>query len=799
MTDAGVAAPSRLAAAGVVTLFAATLFGSAFLLFAVQPMFTKMVLPMLGGSPSVWNTALVFFQATLLAGYTYAHLSTKWLGIRRQTLVHGVVLLGAALSLPIGVAAGWTPPTDGREVVPWLLGLLAVSIGLPFFAVSATAPLLQKWFSHTAHTWSEDPYFLYAASNLGSLLALLAYPVVIEPTLGLGQQSAAWTAGYAVLVAAIGGCALVLWRRFRVPPAGAGAGEGTLVTTITAAVRVRWVLLAMAPSALLLGVTLHITTDIASAPFLWVAPLSLYLLSFVFTFARRPIFKLEWMLAAQVVVMAVTVVIFGVAQIWVVLGVHLLAMFVTAMVCHGMLARLRPVAERLTEFYFWQSLGGVLGGLLVAVIAPQIFNGVYEYPLALFAALALRPMPRQPNSRVYAWISGRTGLAALGTRIATAAPWAVRWNLQRWAMDLALPALLFWLAADNRWAKAFARATTWVVEHGTSTAADIRTVPLDQLGIIVGGAVMALVLMLMGRRPLRFALAVAAVLSALAPDVFGHPAYQLERLRTFFGVYTVNFIRFENSQFNILVNGTTNHGAEYRAEPNMPVTYYALEGPVGAFFSGARMAWDVKRIGVIGLGVGSFACYANRDQQMTYYEIDPAVEAIARDERYFDYLRHCGQNLTVVVGDGRRSLAKEPDGGFDVLILDAFSGDAIPIHLLTKESVALYMQKLGPRGRLLVHITNTYVNLLPVVANIAADAGLYGLSISYTPQNGGDLFDLPSDWVALARDAADLTPLTWGPLLWTPLTPDPSRRLWTDDYSDLFRSLNWTNIGLFQY
>src|SRR5262245_17073413 len=296
----GAPGPARGAAAYVLPLYALTLFLSAFLLFAVQPMFTKMVLPLLGGSAAVWNTAVVFFQGTLLCGYFYAHLSTRLLGLRRQTILHALVLLSAFLVLPIGVAKGWEPPTAERQI-PWLIGLLAVSIGLPFFAVSATAPLLQKWFAHTDHPAAGDPYFLYGGSNLGSLAALLSYPFLIEPALGLHAQGIAWTLGYAALVGTIATCGAILWRRFRADEAtSATPDQEGLITDVTWKLRGRWLALSAVPSALLLGVTLHVSTDIAAAPFLWVLPLTLYLLTFVLVFARRPILSPKWMLRAQV-------------------------------------------------------------------------------------------------------------------------------------------------------------------------------------------------------------------------------------------------------------------------------------------------------------------------------------------------------------------------------------------------------------------------------------------------------------------------------------------------------------------
>ena len=378
----------------VLPLFAMAMGLSAVLLFSVQPMFTKMVLPLLGGSPAVWNTAMVFFQATLLAGYLYAHVLTSVVKAKFRILLHMTVLALAFVVLPIGVAAGWTPPTEDSPI-PWLFALLAVSIGLPFFAVSTIAPLLQKWFAQVDHAAASDPYFLYGVSNLGSFLALLGYPTLIEPLLGLDAQGRLWTWGFGLLVVLIGLCALALHRglgpgRLR----GEGEEDSGLVSEVGWRERLHWLLLAFFPSGLLLAVTLHLTTDVAAVPFLWVAPLAVFLLTFVLVFARRPILKHSWMLRAQVLVLiplSLDFWGFWVLELWLTFLLHLSGLFVTAMVCHGELAKRRPVTRHLTEFYVWMSLGGVLGGIFSALVAPVLFDSVTEYPLLLVLACLMRP------------------------------------------------------------------------------------------------------------------------------------------------------------------------------------------------------------------------------------------------------------------------------------------------------------------------------------------------------------------------------------------------------------------------
>ncbi|MGA2035784.1 MAG: hypothetical protein ABSG68_26345, partial [Thermoguttaceae bacterium] len=399
-------------------LFALTLFLSATLLFVVEPMFAKMVLPLLGGSPSVWNTCLVFYQASLLGGYIYAHLSLKWLGARRQAAIHMALLIVPWLVLPVGVAKGWTPPAAANPVA-WLWLLLSVSVGLPFLLISATAPMLQSWFAATGHRSAKDPYFLYAASNLGSMIALLSYPLLIESHLTLGEQAWWWTLGYAVLMVLIGACAFRLWTAGRGEQGSSGTGEQVgataglpssaetgeqastteplLDTPPTPLRRLRWLALSLVPSSLLLGVNSYIATDLASVPLLWVIPLTLYLLSFVLVFSRWKVVG-AWMAPVQALLIVVVGTSFfmsglDTSQVALMCVLHLLALFATAMVCHGGLAADRPGSRYLTEFYLWMSLGGVLGGLLNTLVAPLVFPTVWEYPLMIVAACLLRPWP----------------------------------------------------------------------------------------------------------------------------------------------------------------------------------------------------------------------------------------------------------------------------------------------------------------------------------------------------------------------------------------------------------------------
>ena len=774
-----VATPTAASRSGsfVLPLYSLTLFLSAFLLFFVQPMFTKMVLPRLGGAPQVWNTAMVFFQATLLLGYGYAHLSARLLGLRRQAILHGAVLLLGLVSLPIGIGAAWSAPTPGFEVL-WLIGLLAASVGLPFFAVSATAPLLQQWFAHTDHPAAGDPYFLYGASNIGSMLALLAYPVLIEPNIGVHGQSLAWTAGYALLGALIATCATLLWRRYMAAAPAIVERDDGLVGEVGWGLRLRWLLLAIVPSALLLGVTLHISTEIAAVPFLWVVPLALYLLTFVLVFARRPLLPHRLMLWLQVPVVAAVAGFYVVPHLYIVTGLHLLGLFVTAMVCHGELARLRPKPAKLTEFYLMMSLGGVIGGLLVAIVAPLVFNAVYEYPLTIVVALLLRPAATTP---IFSRIARRIPSAA----------WYLT-NVVPYALDLAIPAAFWWFVKSNYWTFSLNWGWAWVVELIEKREWDWILVPLAtayQPLIIVA------LLILASRRRLRFALLFGIVGYLLSQTVGEH----LEKSRTFFGVYTVTEVERPTANYRFLFHGPINHGGQIVDQPRRGVTYYAAQGPVGQMFlARTRSEVPLRSVAVTGLGVGALACHVNpgAERSLTYFEIDPEVERLARE--HFQYLRECGQNLTVEIGDGRLAMEKHADGAFDMVLLDAFAGDAIPAHLLTEEAFAMYMRKLSETGWLVVHITNTYLDLLPVVtANVRA-LGLVGRAIDW---RGGFPSDYTnnSQWVVVARSQDYLggfdRPATTWPVLDLEAT---SERPWTDDFSNLFRALRW-GAGVFAH
>jgi len=742
-------------------LYAATLFISAVMLFVVEPMFAKMVLPSLGGTPAVWNTCMMFYQAALLAGYVYAHLSIRWLGARRQAVFHLALLALPWLVLPIGVAGMGDPPVDSNPI-PWLLALMAVSVGLPFFVVSASAPMLQAWFAQTGHPAAKDPYFLYAASNLGSMVGLVGYPLLVEPALPLSGQSAAWAAGYGLLTALTVGCAALLWLRPRGPdstqtgrearPTGEGGQshfrgvrrENRNSPQVDWRLRARWLLLSLVPSSLLLGVTAHIATDIAAVPLLWVVPLALYLLTFVLVFARHQVLRHVWMVRLQVPLVLLMAVLFFhellmlLPAVWI--SMHLLTFFVTAMVCHGDLAESRPEVARLTEFYVCISVGGVLGGAFNALVAPMLFPWTVEYPLALVAACLLRPQTGRETD----------------------------WR------DLVLPAAV--LAAVGGFLLS-AELAGYYVSPG-----------LRGLALLAAGGVVAF----WSSRPLRFGLGVGAMLLVGGME-FGTADSTLYSERNFFGVVRVVYQPFPPA--HVMRHGSTNHGTQ-RLDPAKrrdPLSYFHRTGPLGQIFRAVDEMGRVREIGITGLGTGTIASYGKSGQRFTYYEIDPAVERVARDRDYFTYLSDCRAEVDIVLGDARLNLAKEPDGRFDLLILDAFSSDSLPVHLVTREAVELYLRKTADNGILAFNLSNRYLNIEPVLGNIAKSLGL-ACKVNHdiqVPREERIEGKSPSEWLVMARKPENLGNLQEDPN-WLDVPADPSEPIWTDDFSNIISVMRWS-------
>jgi len=733
-------------APAMMWVFTGTTFLSALLLFAIQPMFAKMVLPKLGGAPAVWSVAMVFFQTVLLAGYGYAYVLNRLLSPRWAAMFHLLLLGITAMMLPIAIAPGWgVPPQDGTTL--WLFGLFAVSIGLPFFTLSASAPLLQSWFASSGHKQAGNPFVLYAASNLGSFAALFAYPVIIEPFLTLKTQTAAWSIGFALLAVLLSFVGLLTARAL--PAAVQAEAVGDVSANVFE--RMRWIALAAVPSGLVIAVTAYLTTDIAAAPFLWVVPLAIYLLTFVAVFRERP-----WIAHANVVrfvpfaVAPLAVSLIGGEKVfWLTsIALNLVVFALLTLMCHGELYARRPSPRRLTEFYLCTSFGGVIGGGFAGLLAPQIFNGNYEYPILI--ALALLCMP---------------GLVTGGSRkaLTEAAPWLVA---------------------------SAALALVWYVTRFQPSA----TLELPFQVLL---ALLAAAMLFQRQRPMRF---FGLVILSFSVTALWRPGIApIETARSFFGVHKVAEVN--DGRARLLYHGTTIHGAQRLRNddgtpvsgPLLPQTYYYPGGPFAEAIGAVRAArGSLNHVAVVGLGTGTLACHSKGNEHWTFFEIDPEVIRIARDPRRFEFLSRCAPESPVIAGDARLTLEASADR-YDLIVLDAFSSDTIPVHLLTREAVAGYLSKLSPHGVLLLHISNRHLDLTPVVAKVAQSLGL--AAFVREDRSAGDLLTtLKADarLVVLTRDAADAGSVAGN---WMPLRPDQSSALWTDDYSNILGIMLRTKFG----
>lgn len=726
----------------VLTTFAGAIFSGAALVFLVEPMIAKMILPSFGGSPAVWITAMVFFQAALLLSYAYAHGSARFLSARAQPFVQLGLLLLVFAALPVG--RHLEAPPDGVAPALWLLGLLVVAVGAPFFAVASASPVLQRWFASTDHQSARDPYFLYVASNVGSLLALIAYPLLIEPRLSLSAQATLWSGGYLAFVVLSLACALIALRRpVAAEPATAARVEHAAVP-LSWRTRIRWLVLAFVPVSLMLGATSFISTDVAAVPLIWVLPLAVYLATFIVAFSRKPLISVHAAgraLPFVVLLLAPSLLNLVTLPVPVLIPLHLTVLFLAGVVAHGSLAAERPPPDRLTEFYLLLSAGGVLGGIFNALVAPQLFDFVAEYPLVLIAAVLLAPFV--PSARA----SARS-------------PRARRLKLAVQAMTFVPIAIVAVRAAEG--------------------------VGLSGGRLIAALAVFALVAAAARRSAPTFL--VAALLGLV---VAGSGTGVIHAERTFFGVHRV----IETPEGDhLLVHGTTLHGREGFVPGRLgPTSYYARSGPIGDAFRELQRTRPFRRVGVIGLGIGTLAAYGHSGQTFTFYEIDPAVARIARDRRLFTFLARSRADVRIEVGDGRLKLAEAPDGADDLVVVDAFSSDAIPVHLLTKEAVALYFSKLSANGVALFNISNRHLDLEPVLGAIARDLGLTGVSrldehVSPAERAVGKT---GSQWVVLARDPARVQPLVERG--WRPVDVSGDVRAWSDDFSNILGVMRWAH------
>ena len=745
------AALHRPASLALRPLFILTVLLGSFLLFLIQPLFARLVLPVLGGAPSVWNTAMLFYQAALLLGYAYAH-ALQRLPFRAQAMVHLLLLTVAALTLPIGIANLGEPATGGAAAW-WLLKLLLISIGPVFVMVSSQAPLMQAWFARSSDPAAASPFFLYAASNLGSLAGLLAYPFLLEPRTTLGFQQHLWSAGYVALLALVALCAITILRQGVRPPATApDTATGRAARPVTWKRRLHWVALAAVPSGLMLSTTTHITTDIMAMPLLWVLPLAAYLISFILVFSRfGP-------MATRIAVYAapVALLVFGAANMLLasmaatVFGMFsLLLLFIVAVALHGTLAKDRPAAANLTEYYLWMSLGGVIGGLFPALIAPMIFDWVYEHPILLLCAALLVPAKPLTQGIGSIWVGNRPLARAL--RILT---------------PPLLLVLGWWLGASL----------------------DLLNPPPGQAIALM--LMSALAVLAIGR-PILFTWALGMLMLALGGwQQIDISTIDKARQRSFFGIYTIQNSHRTNTRR--LLHGTTLHGAQSLdpARSRMPMTYYAPNSGVGRAMQAATSLFGANaRIAVVGLGTGSLTCYASPLEDWTVFEIDPMVVSLATDPAVFSYVSQCRPDLRIVLGDARLKLAEQPAARFDLLAVDAFSSDAIPLHLLTREAFQTYFRTLSPHGVLLVHVSNRYLDLEPVVAGIAKDLGLTARQMVYAPaETDAGLGYTASIWIALTRDEADMlrfTEAAGDSAEWLPLRQRADVPGWTDGFASV--------------
>jgi hypothetical protein len=724
----------------VVLLFGATMFLSALLLFWVQLIIAKMLLPRLGGTPAVWTTCMLFFQVLLLAGYSYVLVTTAWIGLRKQATLHLALLLLSLLFLPL--ASGSLPSISERSnPALWLFAHLLTVIGLPIFLISTTSPLLQKWFTRTGHAAANDPYFLFSISNAGSLLALLSYPLILEPTLSLSTQNRLWMVAYVTFLVLTFGCVFVLWRSLRT---AAPVLRDDPAPRIPHKRRLYWILLAFIPSSLLFGVTNYITTEIAPTPLLWTIPLALYLVTFVLAFAGRNLLPeriASIALAGLALLLTLVVAANATEPTTAIVLLHLCFFFVAATVCHNKLAVDRPAAARLAEFYLFVAVGGMLGGLFNTLIAPVAFKTIVEYPLVIVLACLIQRDNSQQDS----------------------------------AVDRLFDVI-------------------WPVIMGVLTVVLAFIVKGSELSPIVGvalvfGAPLVIINHRFRTRPVRFALALGAVM--LASVVYSEIQHRtLLAERNFFGTLSVRSDPANAS--HIFYHGNTIHGRQFVAPElqRQPISYFHRDGPLGQIFAAFNSNAASPNVAVVGLGAGSMACYSFAGQHWTFYEINPAVISVAQSPQYFTYLQKCAAATTeIVLGDARLQLQNAPDQYYGLIVVDAFNSDAVPVHLMTQEAIALYTSKLATGGMLAFNISNRSLKLEAVLANLAKRTGSTCLMLAdgeQNPQTGKD----PSEWLVMAQQSPAFDALAQNPR-WRLVTGGDGSGAWTDDYSNILSVIRW--------
>lgn len=736
-----------MAAFNARAIFFATIITGSFLLFLVQPMVARLALPLVGGAPSVWNSAMLTYQILLLGGYGYAFWLSN-LPLKRQTILHIALLLLAGLTLPIALR-DWVPMRQGLEVLVIPLLLLA-SIGPVFALVSAQAPLMQRWFA--ADPGAGEPWWLYSISNFGSLAGLLAYPLLVEPLFSTHAQAWAWSLGYGILIVLV---CLAAWTRRHIaapPVMPVAARSEDPAPAISAARIATWLALAAVPSGLMLSTTTHLTTDIVAMPLLWVIPLALYLLSFMVAFASRQALAQLFQIATPVIMLlSARVMMSSTQQASIFLLIlTLILLFAVCTALHSRLYSLRPHAGQLTKYYFMMSLGGALGGAFTALVAPLVFSWTWEHPLLLLMAALLIPLPV-----LFDWPT-RFGIEPARARLM--------------ATVLALIGL--------------------ILSFGPLSMAMADGDGILQALLLV--AILVIAIACLAWRALFVALMCGLVLAQGGFDTIAFMA-RSDTQRSYFGVYRIR--DDQDSQTRNLLHGTTIHGVQ-SLDPDKrktPLSYYSASSGVGQVLGRTEALFGPNaRVGVVGLGAGTLACYGRPGQSWTFFEIDPVVWDYSRNGT-FSYLSDCTPDARVIIGDARLELAKLPKSGFDILTVDAFSSDSIPLHLLTDEAMGIYMGSLAENGLLLIHVSNRFMRLEPAIAALAKKRGLSALQLFDLPAK--DTGAIASHWIVLARDDAALARLreAVGDSRWEPVMP-PHGPAWTDDHASILPYILWKQL-----
>ena len=688
---------------------------------------------------------MLFFQVLLLAGYAYVVVKTAWIGVRAQALLHIGLLVLAALYVPLSFVGDLGSISEQNNPTLWLFAYLITTIGVPTFLISTTSPLLQKWFTRTGHASANDPYFLFAVSNGGSLLALLSYPILLEPSFSLSRQNQLWVVGYIVFLVLSFGCVIVLWTSSRSEKVETEKHDTVEKSPLSLTRRLYWILLAFIPSSLLFGATTYITTEIAPTPLLWTIPLALYLATFILAFAGKNLLPEplgSHALGGLALLLTLVLVSKATEPTAAIVLLHLCFLFVAAMVCHHKLASDRPTPERLAEFYLCVAIGGMLGGLFNTLIAPTAFNTIVEYPMVIVLACLIRQRTDENED-------------SSSDRL----------------FDFLLPVCAGLVTAA---------LALFIDRFEVTTVAGVA---------IVFGIPLVIINHRFRGRPVRFALALGAVM--LGGIVYSETQNRtLHVERNFFGTLGVKID--PSSATRILYHGNTIHGRQF-IDPLLqtePVSYFHRDGPVGQIFSAYNSNSPSRNIAVVGLGIGSMACYSLPDQNWTFYEINPAVISIAQNTSHFTYLDKCAVGpMKIILGDARLKLQDAPNNHYGLIVLDAFNSDAVPVHLLTREAIALYTSKLATGGMLAFQISNRSLQLETVLANLAKQNGAMVLRSAdgeHDPVTGKD----PSEWVVMAQLSPAFDTLANDPR-WRAVEPRAGAAAWTDDFSNILSVFRW--------